>query len=329
MAIGDFEKAKTSLQEKINEAEQEGEISANFTEFESLKQQMADLEAKKSTYDGVVENAEAGATENQVAQVTDLGGSEEELNKRLEEKNEGVEKIAGGAINYKNVEEPETSLRTEKFGIFTERIRGILSKYEKDPTKALKFGELHDTNNNMLEVPEAFVIGEIMVEKGMITPSEFEEKKKAYIEEGIKSILDNTNFKPEQNEEFAKERRVFLEGKLSNTAEGVKEYSKEEASEMIEKYKIVWKGQLAIENSYNEYMKTEIMPLQERDKERYNSKRKEYFDVMEPRKDEETKKFIKENGGKSAFELSSKILGLRKQFPEIPETSDELLNFSL
>ncbi len=91
MAIGDFEKAKTSLQEKINEAEQEGEISANFTEFESLKQQMDDLEAKKDTYDGVVENAEAGATENQVAQVTDLGGSEEELNKRLEEKNEGVE----------------------------------------------------------------------------------------------------------------------------------------------------------------------------------------------------------------------------------------------
>lgn len=125
MAIGDFELAKQNLQEKIDKAEQEGEISMDFSEFESLKQQMAELEAKKDTYGTVVENAELNETSAQKGQIENLGGDPAVLEERLQATNEeihAVEKVLkqkteggpDGDIDHKVNEELEPGSHVEE-----------------------------------------------------------------------------------------------------------------------------------------------------------------------------------------------------------------------
>ncbi len=93
MAMGDFEIQKKNLQEKITAAEEEAAITMDMSEVESLNKQMAELEAKKHTFESVSDKAEQGPNPNQEKQIIDNGGSTEELGKRLQEKNEEVKVV--------------------------------------------------------------------------------------------------------------------------------------------------------------------------------------------------------------------------------------------
>jgi len=108
-----------------------------------------------------------------------------------------------------------------------------------------------------------------------------------------------------------------------------KEVSKEEVNEMIDKYKILWKGQKEIEDSYSEYIRREIMPLKNIDYKKYEEKLKEYWSTQDLESKKKMHDFVEKNGGLDAFTISSRILNLRKKYPEIPEESDDLLTFKL
>jgi glycyl-tRNA synthetase (class II) len=93
MSLGDFETQKKNLQEQIATAETEAEFTMDMSEVEKLNKQLEVLEATKHMYEDKVATAESPATENQIKQITDLGGSEEELVKREEVQDEKVEEV--------------------------------------------------------------------------------------------------------------------------------------------------------------------------------------------------------------------------------------------
>lgn len=93
MSLGDFETQKKNLQEQIATAETEAEFTMDMSEVEKLNKQLEALEATKHMYEDKVATAEAPATENQIKQITELGGTEEELVKREEVQDEKVEEV--------------------------------------------------------------------------------------------------------------------------------------------------------------------------------------------------------------------------------------------
>ena len=137
MALGDFEKAKTALQEKLNTAQQEAEKTKDMTNVEKINQEMEALEAKKDTYDGVAENAEAGPNENQIHQVEGLGGSPKELNQRLEGNKEEVKKVEEGVVEpgSSNLEDWQIKLEEWNKGL-TERIAHLNGNIEMGNAEA-------------------------------------------------------------------------------------------------------------------------------------------------------------------------------------------------
>jgi mRNA-degrading endonuclease YafQ of YafQ-DinJ toxin-antitoxin module len=103
MSFGDFETQKKSLQEQIAAAETEAQFTMDMSEVESLNKQLEVLEANKLAYEDKVGQVEAPASENQVKQITELGGTEEELVKREEVQDEKVEEVKE-ALEEKNEE---------------------------------------------------------------------------------------------------------------------------------------------------------------------------------------------------------------------------------
>lgn len=112
--MGDFETQKKSLQEQIATAETEAEFTMDMSEVEKLNKQLEALEATKHMYEDKVATAEAPATENQIKQITDLGGSEEELVKREEVQDEKVEEVKE-MLEEKSEGVVENSLEEEKW----------------------------------------------------------------------------------------------------------------------------------------------------------------------------------------------------------------------
>lgn len=117
MEMEEFNKKKNDLE--IQKAEAEAIMDG--AEVGRLEQELAQLEANKHTYETLDEEVKQDATESQIKQITDLGGSEEELNKRLEGNKEEVKKIEeveektlDGDIEHKVNEELETASPTEE-----------------------------------------------------------------------------------------------------------------------------------------------------------------------------------------------------------------------
>lgn len=109
----DFETQKKNLQEQIINAEAEAEFTIDMSEVEKLNKRLETLEATKHTYEDKVTAAEASATENQIKQITELGGTEEELVQREEVQDEKVGEVKE-VLEDEN-EKVENSLEEEKW----------------------------------------------------------------------------------------------------------------------------------------------------------------------------------------------------------------------
>lgn len=148
MAIGDFETQKKNLQEQINTAEAEAGFTLDMSEVEKLNKQLEALEATKATYETKVDQAEVSATENQIKQITELGGTEEELVKREEVQNEKVEEVKE-VLEEKSEEVVE---KTPDGDIEHKDSEQVLYKNVLDSFNILKkeYGELSEKKNTLL-----------------------------------------------------------------------------------------------------------------------------------------------------------------------------------
>lgn len=140
MSLGDFEIQKKGLQEQIAAAETEAQFTMDMSEVEILNKQLEVLEANKLAYEDKVGQVEAPASENQVKQITELGGTEEELVKREEVQDEKVEEVkevledkAEGVVESETVESlrEEYSKLGEKIMEFPRSIISSMSSEEK------------------------------------------------------------------------------------------------------------------------------------------------------------------------------------------------------
>ncbi len=135
MSLGDFETQKKNLQEQIAAAETEAQFTTDMSEVEKLNKQLEALEANKLAYEDKVEQVETPASENQVKQITELGGTEEELVKREEVQNEKVEEVK--EVLKENSEEVKTSEENKKVEGVNGLEREILQQQLRDYSLSL------------------------------------------------------------------------------------------------------------------------------------------------------------------------------------------------
>lgn len=85
----EFNKKKNDLETQKAEAE----AMMDGAEVGRLEKELAQLEANKHTYETVTAEVAQDATENQIKQITELGGSEEVLSEKVEAKNEEAKEV--------------------------------------------------------------------------------------------------------------------------------------------------------------------------------------------------------------------------------------------
>lgn len=130
----EFNKKKNDLETQKAEAE----AMMDGAEVGRLEKELAQLEANKHTYETITAEVAQDATENQIKQITELGGSEEILHEKVEakqeeakkveevkeEKSEGVnEKVPNDDIENKVGEEIEPGADKEEIGVQVEEVK--------------------------------------------------------------------------------------------------------------------------------------------------------------------------------------------------------------
>jgi len=92
MAMEEFNKKKSDLENQITQAEGEAEITLDNSEVIKLKQDLENLEKSKASYEDKAEQAEV-TPENQVKQVESLGGNETVLAEKTAEVDQKIEGV--------------------------------------------------------------------------------------------------------------------------------------------------------------------------------------------------------------------------------------------
>lgn len=180
MAMEEFNKKKNELETQKAEAE----ASFDGEKVGELEKAIVDLESTKASYEDKAEVAEQGASESQANQITNLGGSEEELNKRLEGNKEEVKKVEkeveektlDGDIEHKvneGLELKANTQETKKENIFDK----IIAKQKQEQAKQEEWANSLLKNYKtpeevLLANPDKSDVANYLLEKKMISPEQ-------------------------------------------------------------------------------------------------------------------------------------------------------------
>ena len=256
MEMEEFNKKKNDLE--IQKAEAEAIMDG--AEVGRLEQELAQLEANKHTYEAVTAEVAQDATESQVKQITELGGSEEVLHEKVEAKQEEakefeqvleekgaavIEKTSDEDIDHKVDNELELGSTNESEEI-SDALDSVLSQYEKGkldfPIHIFSWAERAEKNNVPYDKERVKKSLDDAIKKGdLISDYSFEnikkrsnelnnEKSEVVDEKDKESKLSEKEKREleflEDEKKWQEKQREYLNGAIENTQKQRDRYQK-------------------------------------------------------------------------------------------------------
>lgn len=160
MAMEEFNKKKNDLETQKAEAE----AMMDGAEVGRLEQELAQLEANKHTYEMITAEVAQDATESQVKQITELGGSEEVLHEKVQAKNEEAKEVMIKNTENESVElNFSKELTDEEKNTQQERLNENFEKDSVDKASSIQksIESTEKLRGHYLDIQERIMKGEI------------------------------------------------------------------------------------------------------------------------------------------------------------------------